>query len=187
MGQTLTANTSGISDADGLDNVSYSYQWVRSDGSTDTDIADATSSTYTLGSADLGKTIKVRVSFTDDEGNSETLTSATTAAVVPPPNTDTLTVSLNSAPNQHDGASAFNVRVLFSEDIDTAASNLPGAFTAENATLGAASKVDERSDLWEIEVTPTATPTSPSHWRSARTARRTTLPAPPTTASSATR
>ena len=29
VGQTLTANTSGISDADGLDNVSYSYQWVR--------------------------------------------------------------------------------------------------------------------------------------------------------------
>ena len=155
VGETLTAGTSGITDADGLDNVSYSYQWVRSDGTDDTDISDATASTYTLVSADEGKTIKVKVSFTDDEGNSETLTSATTAAVAPPPNTDTLTASLNSAPKQHDGASAFNVRVLFSEDIDTAASSLPGAFTAENATLGAASKVDERSDLWEIEVTPT--------------------------------
>ena len=155
VGETLTADTSGISDADGTDNVSYNHQWVRSDGADDTDISDATASTYTLVSADEGKTIKVKVSFTDDEGNSETLTSATTAAVAPPPNTDTLTASLNSAPKQHDGASTFNVRVLFSEDIDTAASNLPGAFTAENATLGAASKVDERSDLWEIEVTPT--------------------------------
>ena len=72
VGQTLTADTSGITDADGLDNVSFSYQWVRSDGTTDTDITGATGSTYTLVSADQGKTVKVRVSFTDDAGNSET-------------------------------------------------------------------------------------------------------------------
>ena len=35
----------------------------------------------------MGKTIKVRVSFTDDAGNEETLTSAATAAVVARPNT----------------------------------------------------------------------------------------------------
>ena len=65
VGQTLTADTSGISDDDGLANVSYSYQWIRNDGSTDSDITGATSSTYALVSADEGKTIKVRVSFTD--------------------------------------------------------------------------------------------------------------------------
>ena len=42
----------------------------------------ATSSTYILVAADAGKVIKVRVSFTDDDGNTETLTSAATAAVV---------------------------------------------------------------------------------------------------------
>ena len=31
VGQTLTASTSGISDANGLDNVSYSYQWLTDD------------------------------------------------------------------------------------------------------------------------------------------------------------
>ena len=77
MGETLTADTSGITDADGLTNVTYSYQWVRIDGGTDSDITGATGSTYTLVSADRGKTIEVRVSFTDDEGNAETLTSAT--------------------------------------------------------------------------------------------------------------
>ena len=81
VGETLTADTSGIVDADGLTNVSYSYQWIRNDGTTDTDIQGATSSTYTLVSADEGKTIKVRVSFTDDAGHSETLTSGTTNAV----------------------------------------------------------------------------------------------------------
>ena len=61
--QTLTADTSGITDADGLTNVSYSYQWIRSDSGTDADIGDETGSTYTLSDEDEGKAIKVRVSF----------------------------------------------------------------------------------------------------------------------------
>ena len=82
VGQTLTANTSGISDEDGLDDVNFSYQWVRvNSDSTETDIADATGFTYTLASADADRTIKVRVTFTDDAGNQESLTSAATSAV----------------------------------------------------------------------------------------------------------
>ena len=86
VGETLTASTSGIADADGLDNATYSYQWIRSDSGTDTDISNATGSTYTLVDADRGKTVKVRVSFTDDEGNEESLTSGATAAVAARPN-----------------------------------------------------------------------------------------------------
>ena len=79
--ETLTVVTTGIMDeTEGLDNVSYMYQWIRVDG-TDADIAGATSSTYTLVAADEGTTIKVRVSFEDDDGNPETLTSAETAVV----------------------------------------------------------------------------------------------------------
>ena len=48
VGNTLTADTSGIVDADGLGNVSYSYQWTSNDGSSDTDIQNATGSSYTL-------------------------------------------------------------------------------------------------------------------------------------------
>ena len=80
VGQTLTAVTTGILDADGLTSPTYTYQWIRVDGTED-DIAGENSSTYTLDSADLGKTIKVRVSFDDDGGNTETLTSAATATV----------------------------------------------------------------------------------------------------------
>ena len=87
VGETLTADTSGIRDADGLANVSYRYQWMRSDNGTDTDIKDATDSTYTPSVSDVGKTIKVRVSFTDDADNEETLTSAVTTAVAAKPNT----------------------------------------------------------------------------------------------------
>ena len=66
--------------------VQFSYQWVRNDGTTDTDIQGETSSTYTLTDDDVGKVIKVRVSFTDDRGNEETLTSAATTAVAARPN-----------------------------------------------------------------------------------------------------
>ena len=87
VGQTLTAGTTAIMDADGLTNVSYTYQWIRVDGGTETNISGATSITYTLVGADLGKTIKVKVSFTDDASNPETLTSTATAVVSAAPNT----------------------------------------------------------------------------------------------------
>ena len=81
VGETLTADTSGIADEDGLDRVSYHYQWIRTGGGTDADIADATDSTYTLTGDDQGKTIRLKVRFIDDNGNSETLTSAATVEV----------------------------------------------------------------------------------------------------------
>ena len=65
----------------------------------DTDITDATGSTYTLAAADEEKTVKVRVSFTDDRGHQETLTSTATAAVTAAPSP--LTVSVESAPTSH--------------------------------------------------------------------------------------
>ena len=89
VGQTLTASTSGIADDDGLTNVSYTYQWIANDGTSDSDIQDATLSTYTLVSDDVGKTIKVKVSFSDDAENEETLTSAATGSVVAAPASNT--------------------------------------------------------------------------------------------------
>ena len=87
MGETLTAGVSGIDDADRLENATFSYQWVREDGGTDTDIQGETSSTYTLTDDDEGNTVKVRVSFTDDAGNPESRTSDATTAVAARPNT----------------------------------------------------------------------------------------------------
>ena len=78
VGEALTADTSGVADADGLSNVRYEYQWLADD----TEIAGATGLTYTLTDSDEGKAITVQVSFTDDSGNDEELTSAATDAVV---------------------------------------------------------------------------------------------------------
>ena len=82
VSQTLTADISGIMDTDGRpDDDQFSYQWIQSDGATDSDISGATNATYKLGRADLGKTIKVRVTFTDGGGVPETLTSDATGPV----------------------------------------------------------------------------------------------------------
>ena len=91
-GETLSADTSGISDGNGLTNVQYSYQWIRSASSTDTNITGATSSTYVLTSDDKGKAVKVSVSFTDAAGYSESLTSAATGVL------STLTYRQNADP-----------------------------------------------------------------------------------------
>ena len=42
----LTAEISGIMDAEGVTNATFSYQWVSNDGTDDADISGATESTY---------------------------------------------------------------------------------------------------------------------------------------------
>ena len=85
-GESLWADASGIEDRNGLNRVQFQYQWTSNDGTTDTDIAGATDSGYTLVAADVGKTIKVEVAFTDRRGYSETRTSVATGAVAAAPN-----------------------------------------------------------------------------------------------------
>ena len=76
-GQTLTAGTGNVADADGLpQNASdFAWQWIRIADETDTSIQDATSSTYTLTDDDVGKQVKVLISFTDSLSGVESLTS----------------------------------------------------------------------------------------------------------------
>ena len=83
VGQTLTADPSGITDTDGLTTATYTYQWLRVDAdgvSNETNIG-ANAATYTPVAADVGKQIKVQVSFTDDRGHVETVTSDATVTV----------------------------------------------------------------------------------------------------------
>ena len=77
VGRTLSAVTTDITDDDGLQDVVFSYQWLADD----VEISGADGATYILTSDDLGKAINVRVDFTDNAGNEESLTSAPTAAV----------------------------------------------------------------------------------------------------------
>ena len=84
--ETLTATTSNIADDNGLTNAVFTYQWIHSANDSEAYISGATASSYLLSSDDLGHSIKIRVSFTDDDGYTESLTSIATALVVMPPN-----------------------------------------------------------------------------------------------------
>ena len=83
VGRVLTAVTSDIADADGLDGATFSYQWKRHNpGSVGGEnIPGATGQTYTLTARDLTKAVSVTVTFTDDRGAGESLTSQATDAV----------------------------------------------------------------------------------------------------------
>ena len=152
VGETLTANTTGIADSDGLINATFTYQWLADD----TDITDATGSTYTLAAADEGKTVKVRVSFTDDRGHQETVTSTATAAVTAAPSP--LTVSVESAPTSHNGSDEFRIRVAFSETPESGFSYTTmrdHAFTVTGGDVtGARRLVSGKNLRWEVTVQP---------------------------------
>ena len=79
VGETLTADTSAIMDADGLG--PFTYQWM-SDGAA---ISGAMAATYMVTAGDAGKTIMVKVTFMDGGGFMEELTSDPTVTVVSTP------------------------------------------------------------------------------------------------------
>ena len=69
LGSVLTAATNKIADIDGLGTGGFSYEW-KANG---TKITSASSSTYTLTAAEVGKVISVEVSYTDGGGTLETV------------------------------------------------------------------------------------------------------------------
>ena len=75
QGQQLTVSNT-LADADGLGTISYQWQAGGSD------ISGATSSTYTLTEAEVGKTVTVVASYTDGHSTAEHVTSTTTGAIV---------------------------------------------------------------------------------------------------------
>ena len=154
VGETLTADTTGIADDDGLNNAAFDYQWLADD----TEINGATASTYTIVADDEGLAIKVKVSFTDDAGNDEILTSVATgavaAAVVKPP----LTATVHGVPSSHNGQNAFTFELRFSEDPKPDFSYTTvrdHAFTVTGGSVTYVRRLDRPGNIrWEITVTP---------------------------------
>ena len=70
---TLTVDTTGIEDDDGLANPNWMYQWAYWDdtSASATDITGATAITYLLEEKDIGNPLVVKVTFTDDLNNPE--------------------------------------------------------------------------------------------------------------------
>ena len=83
--QVLTADTSAVTDADGLG--TFHYDWQRDTGSGWVSIGAADQATYTTGDADVGASIRVVVTYTDGQGffnNSISLGTSTIANVDDP-------------------------------------------------------------------------------------------------------
>ncbi|TXI59724.1 MAG: DUF4347 domain-containing protein, partial [Limnohabitans sp.] len=101
QGQTLTAANT-LADADGMGAVSY--QWLA-DGVA---ISGATSSTLTLGQAQVGKAISVRASYSDVLGTAEAVTSSVTAAVANVNDVPTGSVTISGTATQGETLTAAN-------------------------------------------------------------------------------
>jgi hypothetical protein len=93
-GDTLSASGLHISDLDGLGN--FSYQWqVLAAGATDwTDITGANAAQFTLAQAQVGASLRAKVSYTDGGGTLETVYSAATSAVANVNNASTGSVKI---------------------------------------------------------------------------------------------
>ena len=148
--QTLTADTSTVTDQDGLDSVSYEYQWTASG----TDIPGATGSSYQLTSNEQGKTIQVRVTFTDNRGNTESLTSTATDTVAAQP--APLTATFSNMPTSHDGSTRFTFDLTFSENLPLSYRTLRDhALTVTGGDIKKAKrKVQGSNQNWTITVEP---------------------------------
>ncbi|WP_192985248.1 peroxidase family protein [Pseudomonas sp. EggHat1] len=81
VGQVLIASAAQIADADGLVGATFAYQWQVGSGDSFSNIAGATAQSFTLTAAQAGQQVRVQVSYTDNRGTFESLTSAATAVV----------------------------------------------------------------------------------------------------------
>ena len=152
VSETLTASTTDISDADGMTSATFSYQWLADDSN----ISGATDSTYTLVAADAGKTIRVRVSFTDDGENGEELASAATSAVAAEVVNSPLTASARNVPSSHDGSAAFTFELRFSDELPLSYVTLRDhVFTVTGGSVTYVRRLAPPSNMrWEVHVTP---------------------------------
>jgi uncharacterized repeat protein (TIGR01451 family) len=79
VGDVVTASPGGWSGAPGI---TFAYQWLRCDGGTCVDIAGASAQTYEVIAADLGKTLRVRVTATNPDGAANVLSPETSGVVM---------------------------------------------------------------------------------------------------------
>ena len=150
VGETLSADTSGIADENGLDNASFSYQWVRSDAS----IVGATGATYTVHNDDAEQSLRVQVSFTDDDGFEESLNSD--AAAIPVPTSLTASFDASTVPESHDGSNTFTLEFFFNKEpsLEQAAVRDHVVTITGGEITGARQTTQDSSLRWMVTVQP---------------------------------
>jgi len=105
-GQTLTASNT-LADLDGIPtsgNGAIAYQWLANGSA----ITGATNASFVLTDAEIGKTITVRASYTDNGGKAESATSNPTAAVTNSNGPPTGAVTISGTAKQGEALSVTN-------------------------------------------------------------------------------
>ena len=158
VGQTLTADTSNIVDADGLTSPNYRYQWIRVDGGSETDLG--TASTHVVATADEGKKLKVEVTLTDDDSNTATLeaeTGTVSANAVPTSADRTVTTNEDTAHTFGSGDFAFTDTDSGDELVSVKVVTLPGSGSlALDGAAVTANDVVAVADISKLKFTPVA-------------------------------
>ena len=108
----------------------------------------STSTSHAVGSLEAGTSYRFEVRATSTAGASPASNEATATTEAPPL---PLTGSVSEAPAEHDGG-AFAVRIAFSEDVETKAKD--ARFRVRGGSVSKARRVNERRDLWRVEVQP---------------------------------
>ncbi|MDH5426262.1 MAG: thrombospondin type 3 repeat-containing protein, partial [Gammaproteobacteria bacterium] len=154
-GQLLNA---GISDADGISNSTFSYQWKRGGSN----ISGATANTYTLALADVGSAITVTIGYTDDQGTVESITSAATGIVLSDFDADGI-ADINDPDDDNDGvldtADAFPFDASESADADgDGVGDNADAFPSDaSETLDSdGDNVGDNTDLFPLDASESA-------------------------------
>ena len=159
VGETLTAAIGNIADTDGLPTTfpdDYTLKWLRVDAdgvSNETAIGDD-AATYTPVAADVGKKVRVQVSFTDDESTREERTSdayPSSGTIVPVP-LPTLSFAPNEVTVDEDAGSA-----TLTVELDPAST---GTVTVDYATRDSSAKAGEDYTATSGTLTFAATETS---------------------------
>ena len=167
-GETLTADSSGVSDEDGMNMTDETYQWYSGGVA----IADATSSTYTLVNSDTGNLIQVSMTYNDTDGRATTILSANTTAIVGVDDNDPTSIEVPNQVVLEDASTTIDVSSYFSDDDPDAvlAYSIAGAaFATIDAATGVITAAPLQADVGENTVTVTATDDDPSDTTTSQT------------------
>ena len=150
QGQTLTASNN-LADLDGLGTIAY--QW-KADG---TNIGGATSSTFTLTQAQVGKVITVVASYQDVLGANESVASSATSSV-----TDLIAPILASSVPADNASSVYlssNLVLSFSESVHAGTGNIVLTNLANSADSRAIAVTDSSQITFsgaDVTINPSA-------------------------------
>ena len=129
-GELLTANTTAISDPDGIPDGAFNYQWFRTEDGADLRIDGADGPSYIPWDGDVGKNIRVQVAYTDQAGNPEgPLTSPATAAVSSSSHGPVMWSATVTAANLGDRRHGYSAVEEMRGSSSTSATTAPGATT----------------------------------------------------------